>query len=1018
MKFIRLVTIALAGIVFAVHVQAAEAGKKEGQVELPLEHYNSLVEASRYPLEIPRKAPTGYAIGGSEIEVTVQENENHSAWASIVARFSLEVLEDDWVSVPLLPVDTALQSALMDGAPLALSASPQGLSFNSKGKGTHKFELSYRTDARQFENGFTLPIALIQSSAAKLQVTLPGTGIDASIIPGSGLQRSESEGKTILRAAVPTSTMAQVSWRTGQPRKVSISRANYRGEERAQSIVWNAELSVELFSDQTETITLMPSTLTLTDLRIDGKPGVLFVEAGYFATTLKGKGEHAVKIGFQSPVAKEKGPSSIEFSIPEVPISKFELSLPGRKEVKVEPTSSVEIQVKDDRTKALAFVPMSSQVSFSWTESAPIEGSVPLSASAVLYQAFAAEEGVLSQRTFAQYEITRGETNLFEFDIPSGIQVNRISCNEAKITDWQIVNGKAGEGSTLKVFLERKLSGNVSLTIESDRGLSGVGSDPFPLPLIKARDLKRERGMIVLLSNKELMLQPDQEQHLLRVGENQIPAEIRSLWKDPVSHTFKYVEDAVSLSVRAQPPERKAGRFDAVINTLVSLGEVSLSGSSTIEINVKSGSIEDLKLRLPPKVNFLGLTSPSLRTHTVTGGDEGQVVNVQFTQEMDGQFTLEVKYEQILSEAQADMGVPTPKVESAEIEQGRIAIEALSAVEVQPATATGLSSIDASELPQQVLLKTTNPILLAYKYVQAEPPYKLGLKVTRHKQVDIQAATIDQAIYRTLFTADGIAVTSARFQIRNAREQFLRLTLPAGSEVWSLFVDGKAEKPALLESEKEKLAESRVLIKIINSAQGFPVDLVYRTKISSFGYLGTQRALLAQPAIVVTHTRWEAYLPSQYSYGRVDTNMQLVESGSASGADLRAVSSEMKSAAAPGIALQLQIPISGQRLVFEKLYANQGDEAAYFAVAYSVLLGKLLGLSLVGLAALALCFGMFLVGSGKTREGAVLSLLAIAALVTFIGIYGVSAWPVIPAGLTAAAGFYLRRQKSLEVLDM
>ena len=52
------------------------------------------------------------------------------------------------------------------------------------------------------------------------------------------------------------------------------------------------------------------------------------------------------------------------------------------------------------------------------------------------------------------------------------------------------------------------------------------------------------------------------------------------------------------------------------------------------------------------------------------------------------------------------------------MEHGRIAIEALSALEVQASLVEQLSSLEINELPRQLVLKTTNPILLAYRYVQ------------------------------------------------------------------------------------------------------------------------------------------------------------------------------------------------------------------------------------------------------------------------------------------------------------
>ena len=63
---------------------------------------------------------------------------------------------------------------------------------------------------------------------------------------------------------------------------------------------------------------------------------------------------------------------------------------------------------------------------------------------------------------------------------------------------------------------------------------------------------------------------------------------------------------------------------------------------------------------------------------------------------------------------------------------------------------------------------------MAYKYVRAEPAPQLDLAVTRHDVIDVQEATIDEATYTTLYTKDGLAVTTARFFVRNSREQFLR----------------------------------------------------------------------------------------------------------------------------------------------------------------------------------------------------------------------------------------------------
>ena len=213
-----------------------------------------------------------------------------------------------------------------------------------------------------------------------------------------------------------------------------------------------------------------------------------------------------------------------------------------------------------------------------------------------------------------------------------------------------------------------------------------------------------------------------------------------------------------------------------------------------------------------------------------------------------------MNYERILTDtdtdAESDPVVPTLHVLGAEVVHGRIAIEALTAVEVDALVAEQLSTLEVSELPQQMILKTTNPILLAYRYVSARPPFKLSLKITRHQEIDVQVAAIERADYKTLLTRDGLSVTTARMIVRNSRRQFLRLLLPPGSQVWSVFVDGKPEKPAYA-SDRAARDGSAILVKMINSAKGFPVDIVYATPVKGIEHLGTISSSLPRPDMVI-----------------------------------------------------------------------------------------------------------------------------------------------------------------------
>jgi hypothetical protein len=208
------------------------------------------------------------------------------------------------------------------------------------------------------------------------------------------------------------------------------------------------------------------------------------------------------------------------------------------------------------------------------------------------------------------------------------------------------------------------------------------------------------------------------------------------------------------------------------------------------------------------------------------------------------------------------------------------------------------------------------------------------------------------------------------------------VALPEGSEVWSVFVAGRAEKPAV--------ADSSFLIKIVSSGDGFPVELVYSTKIPSIGALGSVSARLPRPDLLVTETRWDWFLPEGLDYRRPSTNMSVVlEEGRI---ERDALAKEMTSASAPE-PFRIHVPAAGVHFAFEMLYANHGDLEARARVPYAsrggVALGQAASLLGVWLVYLALRSKV----SRRTRIAA--GSLGSVLTLTPVAVYGVSPLPAL-----------------------
>jgi hypothetical protein len=913
---------------------AAQPDPGEGQVQLPLEVYRELLEALEAATEQAGPA-VGYAVGNANLNITV-DRVDEGPQATISARLTVETLEDAWVAVPLLPSGAAVSQATVDGRALPLVATPQGLVWLVEGVGRHQVVLSYRADAERFEGGYSLAVPLPRVPSMQLRAELPGRGLDVAVIPATAIEVEETDaGGTVIVATVPSATGVQLSWRAPSEQAVTVSRAIYRGRAGEDAVTWEAELGVLLATDERVMLDLLGTDIALLGVQVDGADAPVTSTGGHFAVPIEGRGTHAVTARFEVPIERPaEAPPQVRMGVLAVPISRFELTLPGEKEVSVQPLAHVDHRFEEGtgETVAVVNVPMSTRVGFSWTEAVPeaAEALAELRANASIYHTAYAEEGVLYLHATVIFDVTRGETSQFELIVPADAVINDVRAPSGGVADWR---QETDPDRRLIVFLDRRASGEFRFDVDYERLIGTDTDSAFSVPVLSALGVNRQRGMVALLASRELTLEPEVETSLTRVGENQLPAFVREAVAMTIAHTFRYFETTPELTARATPPERQTGRFDAQVDTLVSLGDVTTLGSASVDVNVKSGTIDALGLVLPPEVNVLSLSAPSLRDYELEPTEDGaqQRISVEFTQDMEGQFRVEVAYERIETEGAGEMSVPLLHVEGCEVEQGRVAVEALTAVEVQASATEQLSSVEVAELPRRLVLRTTNPILLAFKYVQADPPPSLVLRITKHREIDVQSAIIDRAHYRTLYTRDGFAVTTAEFFVRNSRQQFLRVRLPEGAVVWTATVNGRAETPAMASNGE---GGPEVLINIINSANGFPVELIYATRSPAMAAFGFVEGELPRPDMVVTRTRWEVLLPDRYDYGDPLGDLDVAADFFPVRGDEMAVLTGTGLDDPTAQSLRISVPNSGVAVTFEKLYANQTDREIAFSIPY------------------------------------------------------------------------------------
>ena len=305
--------------------------------------------------------------------------------------------------------------------------------------------------------------------------------------------------------------------------------------------------------------------------------------------------------------------------------------------------------------------------------------------------------------------------------------------------------------------------------------------------------------------------------------------------------------------------------------TYAAIGEGVIRCRTRLTYSILQAEIPHLRVALPADVSVLQVEGRELRDWKVSTEQDRQYLDIYFNFGLKGQYELALVYERNVGEGSVVAELPVIRALGVERENGYLGVAARTNVELAVNKAEHVTAIDVKELPASIWGSSSNPLLLAFKYLNH--PYSVSIDVTRHEELPVLVAAIDTADYVTLGTREGKVLTKATYQVRNNVKQFLRLVLPEGAELWSSFIAGKPVKPA-----RDK--EGHVLIPLEKSQlQGetltrFPVEIVYLSKGPDMGTAGRLRFTLPRADIPVSSLQWDVYLPDDWRYFRFGGDVQ------------------------------------------------------------------------------------------------------------------------------------------------
>jgi hypothetical protein len=422
-------------------------------------------------------------------------------------------------------------------------------------------------------------------------------------------------------------------------------------------------------------------------------------------------------------------------------------------------------------------------------------------------------------------------------------------------------------------------TGSVAIGVEGTI-LRDTREPKLQLPRVSPEQAAVERGQIAVFFDKDLKAEMIESGGARSIAPAALADSLKAQAQVQASYALEYdtAPSAIAFALQAQSP-----RVDARVATTVSVREGSLAYLSVIEFEIEQASRGQFQFTTPDwlgdDIDVRGLAIREKRSEPGPAGRRTWTVWLQ--QPVRGSYRLTLV--QIVP-VPADGAVRAPFVVplEAELMASVVILENRSATELSETAAHGVTSVPPdAEMPvklaeslrrRAVSIHRVNDPAGSLEWQRRERPREKGL-----------AASVTLADLLTVIDRDGNYRTQAAYVISNRTQQFLEVSMPAGSTIWGVYVGGQPARPATV-MRGGKTVTLLPLHQMSASNFGAQVVLVYS---GSLGGKLSRWTKVEPPApqiaadVPVARTIWTVYVPDEFSVTmKVEpSNMTQVESG-------------------------------------------------------------------------------------------------------------------------------------------
>ena len=491
------------------------------------------------------------------------------------------------------------------------------------------------------------------------------------------------------------------------------------------------------------------------------------------------------------------------------------------------PAASAAPAAGPDETVVLAFVGFSPTVRIEWTPKAEGATGLKALASVQAQQQVWLNEGVTRTRTQLQYAISRAELAQLTIEVPADHKV--VNVFDANVRQWSVklaadagtqqitaqlfepAKGTQQVMVELEKFIgdEKRVTGSEPGAKDSGKKPSGeasapTGSQTLRVPVVRAVDVGRQQGVVVVQVGEGLRAEAVKTTGLLQVDAGELPSPLaQTRWT--FSYRYAAVPFELELGIEKIQPQIVATTLAETYLTperlavdLVALYAIERAGVFRLELDMPEG----FEVRQVRGRAVAGAAAVEVDNHHLEGPKKTRLV-VNLARKATGRAALVVELSKDLHEADLltptgkTVRIPLPLAQIApgtvERATGHVVVYAPESLRVNPGKAEGVRSMSFKEALEGIPSAGEHRpaecrLVLAFAHTQE--PVALELAVERRKPEvtmrQLLAARIEEGVikYQATFFYDVLysGVKSLRIDVPADVAAVLRNTTPGVRE--------------------------------------------------------------------------------------------------------------------------------------------------------------------------------------------------------------------------------------------